>query len=71
MYLNYFKENEAGEGDNPPIGIILCTDKSETLVKYSTAGMPHHVFVSKYMTSLPSEKELEKIVLTEQEKRAA
>lgn len=55
MYLNYFKENEALEDDNPPIGIILCTDKSETLVKYATAGLAHHVFVSKYMTNLPSE----------------
>jgi predicted nuclease of restriction endonuclease-like (RecB) superfamily len=71
MYLNYFKENEAGEGDNAPIGIILCTDKSETLVKYATTGLPHHVFVSRYMTSLPSERELEKIVLEEQEKRGA
>ncbi len=71
MYLNYFKENEAAEGDNPPIGIILCTDKSETLVKYATAGLPHHVFVSRYMTSLPSEQDLEKIVLEEQEKRTA
>lgn len=71
VYLNYFKENEAGEGDNAPIGIILCTDKSETLVKYATTGLPHHVFVSRYMTSLPSEQELEKIVLEEQEKRGA
>jgi predicted nuclease of restriction endonuclease-like (RecB) superfamily len=71
MYLNYFKDNEAAEGDNPPIGIILCTDKSETLVKYATAGLAHHVFVSRYMTSLPTEQELEKIVLEEQEKRSA
>jgi predicted nuclease of restriction endonuclease-like (RecB) superfamily len=69
MYLNYFKENEAAEGDNPPIGIILCTDKSETLVKYATSGLAHHIFVSQYMTSLPSEQELQKIVLQEQEKR--
>jgi predicted nuclease of restriction endonuclease-like (RecB) superfamily len=71
MYLNYFKETEAAEGDNAPIGIILCTDKSETLVKYATTGLPHHVFVSRYMTSLPSEQELEKIVLEEQEKRTS
>jgi len=70
MYLNYYKDNEAGEGDNPPIGIILCTDKSETLVKYATAGLAQHVFVSRYMTSLPSELELQKIVLEEQEKRS-
>jgi nuclease YhcG-like protein len=71
MYLNYFEENEAAKGDSPPIGIILCTDKSETLVKYATAGLAHHVFVSRYMTSLPTEQELEKIVLEEQEKRSA
>ena len=68
MYLNYFSENEANEGDNPPIGIILCTDKSETLVKYATSGLAHNVFVSKYMTNLPSEKELEKIILEEQKR---
>jgi hypothetical protein len=71
MYLNYFKENEAAEDDNPPIGIILCTDKSETLVKYATAGLAHNVFVSKYMTSLPSEEELGRVVLQEQEKHQA
>lgn len=71
MYLNYFKENESAEGDNPPIGIILCTDKSETLVKYATSGLPQNVFVSKYMTNLPSEKELQKIVAIEREKQRA
>jgi predicted nuclease of restriction endonuclease-like (RecB) superfamily len=71
MYLNYFKENEAGEGDNPPIGIILCADKSETLVKYATAGLPQPIFVSKYMTNLPSEKELKGIIEEEQQKKIA
>ncbi|MBN8853531.1 MAG: DUF1016 family protein [Sphingobacteriales bacterium] len=42
--------------------MILCADRNETLVKYATAGMAHHVFVSKYMTSLPSEKELAAII---------
>jgi predicted nuclease of restriction endonuclease-like (RecB) superfamily len=68
MYLNYFKENEAGEGDNPPIGIILCADKSETLVKYSTSGLANTVFVSKYMTNLPTEKQLQYIISEEREK---
>lgn len=68
MYLNYFKENEAGEGDNPPIGIILCADKSETLVKYVTAGLAQPIFVSKYMTNLPSERELQGIIEEEREK---
>ncbi|HEV3327387.1 MAG TPA: PDDEXK nuclease domain-containing protein [Puia sp.] len=68
MYLNYFAENEAGEGDNPPIGIILCADKSETLVKYATAGLPQPIFVSKYMTNLPSERELQDIIEEERQK---
>lgn len=68
MYLNYFKENESGEEDNPPIGIILCADKSETLVKYATAGLPQPIFVSKYMTNLPSERELQGIIEEEQRK---
>ncbi|GGB17916.1 PDDEXK nuclease domain-containing protein [Puia dinghuensis] len=69
MYLNYFKENEAAEGDNLPIGIILCTDKSETLVKYATSGLAQKVFVSKYMTKLPSEKLLQQLISKEREKR--
>jgi len=68
VYLNYYKENEIFEGDNHPIGIILCAGKSETLVKYATAGLAHHVFVSKYMTSLPSESELKKIIVEEQQR---
>jgi len=68
VYLNYFKENETSEGDNSPIGIILCAGKSETLVKYATSGMAHHVFVSKYMTNLPTESELQKIIVEGRQK---
>lgn len=62
MYLNYYKENESHNGDNPPIGIILCSGKNEALVKYATMGLPQQVFVSKYLVNLPSEKELQNIV---------
>jgi len=68
VYLNYYKENETHEGDNPPVGIILCAGKNETLVRYATSGLAHHVFVSKYMTNLPSEAELAEIIKEEQEK---
>jgi predicted nuclease of restriction endonuclease-like (RecB) superfamily len=68
VYLNYFRENEMHEGDNPPIGIILCANKNENLVKYATANLPQQVFVSKYLINLPSEKELEKIIEEEQNK---
>jgi hypothetical protein len=68
MYLNYYKENESTTGDNPPIGIILCSGKDEPLVKYATMGLPQQIFVSKYLVNLPSEKELKRIVEDEKEK---
>lgn len=68
MYLNYYKENESHNRDNPPIGIILCSGKNEALVKYATMGLPHSIFVSKYLVNLPSEQELLKIVEEEREK---
>ena len=52
-----------------PIGIILCTGKNEALVKYATMNLPQQVFVSKYLINLPSEKELQKIIEEEKEKR--
>jgi predicted nuclease of restriction endonuclease-like (RecB) superfamily len=69
MYLNYYKENEFTNGDNDPIGIILCSGKNETLVKYATMGLPQQVFVSKYLINLPSVEALQKIIEIEKEKR--
>lgn len=68
VYLNYYKEHETNEGDNPPIGIILCAGKNENLVKYSTVGLPQQVFVNKYMINLPNEADLRKIIEIEQQK---
>ena len=62
MYLNYYKENESEMTDNPPLGIILCSGKNEALVKYATMGLAQKVFVSKYLVSLPTEKELQMVV---------
>ena len=62
VYINYYKENYMQSDDNPPIGIILCAGKSEALVKYATAGLSQNIFVSKYLTSLPTELELENII---------
>lgn len=69
VYLNYYKDNEFTNGDNDPIGIILCSGKNEALVKYATMGLPQQVFVSKYLINLPSEEELQKIIEEEKEKR--
>ena len=44
--------------DNPPVGILLCTEKGETTVQYATSGLSEQIFVQKYKLNLPSEKEL-------------
>jgi predicted nuclease of restriction endonuclease-like (RecB) superfamily len=68
VYLNYYREQEMTEGDNPPIGIILCAQKNDTLVRYATTGMAEQLFVSKYQMNLPSEEELQQLVREEQER---
>lgn len=68
VYLNYYAENEIIEGDNPPVGIILCASKNARLVKYATAGMAQQIFVSKYLVHLPSEDELAHFIQQEQDK---
>ncbi|MDR0987930.1 MAG: PDDEXK nuclease domain-containing protein [Prevotellaceae bacterium] len=62
MYLNYFKEEVMQADDNLPIGILLCTEKGDTLVKYATAGLDPNIFVQKYMVQLPSEEEIERFI---------
>jgi predicted nuclease of restriction endonuclease-like (RecB) superfamily len=69
LYLNYYKDNEMHENDNPPIGIILCAGKGETVVKYATGGMSENLFVSQYLTDLPTETQLKRIIDEEQSKR--
>ena len=58
FYLNYFKENVKEEGENDPIGLILCARKDDILAKYVLGGLSNKVFASKYKLALPSEKEL-------------
>ncbi|HJJ48524.1 MAG TPA: PDDEXK nuclease domain-containing protein [Methanocorpusculum sp.] len=65
MYLNWFRENMMAEGDNPPVGIVLCPDKSDEVVRYATAGLSNEVFVSKYSSVLPSPEVLEKFMRDE------
>lgn len=62
FYLNYYKDNETGETDNPPIGIILCTDRKTSTVKYATGSLDNHLFVSRYKIQLPTVKELEDFI---------
>jgi predicted nuclease of restriction endonuclease-like (RecB) superfamily len=64
LYLNYYKDNEMAETDNPPIGLILCGDKNETLVKYTT-NIDNQLFVSQYLVNLPKKKVLENFMKRE------
>lgn len=59
MYVRYFEDKMRKEGDNPTIGLILCTEKDKTVVKYSLLNESKQIFASKYMTYLPTEKELQ------------
>lgn len=65
MYLNYYKSEIMQSDDNPPIGILLCTEKGDTLVKYATAGLDPNIFVQKYMVQLPSEEEIKNFIVRE------
>lgn len=65
VYLNYYKDNEMSDGDNPPIGLILCGSKGEALAKYATSGMDNQLFVSKYLVQLPDRKVLENFIRKE------
>ena len=68
-YVSYFRENEMNLGDNPPVGILLCTRKGDKMVEYALAGMDNDLFVSTYMLSLPDKKTLQEFLLKEIEKR--
>ena len=64
-YVGYYKKNEMIEGDNPPVGILLCTDKGSQMVEYALSGMDNQLFVSTYMLHLPDKKKLEEFMLKE------
>lgn len=68
MYIRMFDDLKKQDDDNPTIGIILCTEKDETVVKYSILNDSKQLFATKYMLYLPTEEEL--IAEIEREKRA-
>ena len=53
LYVNYLKDKEKLQGENDPVGIILCTDKKRTVVEYALGGMSNKIFASKYRLQLP------------------
>ena len=63
LYMNYYKHEVMQADDNPPIGLLLCTDYGETTVQYATEGLSQNMFVSKYRLQLPSEEEMRKYLI--------
>jgi predicted nuclease of restriction endonuclease-like (RecB) superfamily len=61
-YLNWFRAHEMVADDNPPVGILLCTETNHTLVEYALAGMDNHLFVSKYQLALPDKEEMRRFL---------
>jgi predicted nuclease of restriction endonuclease-like (RecB) superfamily len=65
MYTGYYEENELKESENPPVGLILCTDKNEAVVRYTMRKVDQQVFAARYQVYLPSEEELREELIRE------
>jgi predicted nuclease of restriction endonuclease-like (RecB) superfamily len=61
-YVSWYKKNIMNEGDNPPVGILLCTQRDHSLVEYALAGMDNGLFVSKYQLELPKKEEMQRFI---------
>lgn len=58
-YVSYYHHHEMTPGDQPPVGILLCTQKNHEMVQYALAGMTNKLFVSRYQLALPAASEME------------
>ena len=67
MYVNYYKKTQMIEGENEPIGILLCADKDDAVVEMTLGDEIKNVYASKYLTYLPTKEELIKIIKDEKE----
>ena len=56
LYLNYAREHWVREGENPPVGLILCSEKDEALAQYALDGLSNNVMAAEYRINLPNEK---------------
>lgn len=61
-YVSWYRKNMMTDGDNPPVGILLCTDKNHALVEYALAGMDNNLFVSKYQLELPKKEDMQRFI---------
>jgi len=60
--VSWYRQHMMSEGDNPPIGILLCTDKNHALAEYALAGMDNKLFVSKYQLELPAREAMQRFI---------
>ena len=67
-YVNYYRKNEMADGDQPPIGLLLCTHKDVSLAEYTLGGMDENLFVSSYKTALPEAEKLQRFLNKEARK---
>jgi hypothetical protein len=67
FYLNWWKKHGMDEGDQLPVGILLCSDRDRTKVEFATAGMDNKLFVSRYLMALPSAKQLQEFIERDRE----
>jgi len=58
LYTGYYEKENMDKDENPPIGLILCADKNDAVVKYALSENQRKIFISRYQTYLPTEKEL-------------
>jgi len=61
-YVSWYKKNIMTDSDNPPVGILLCTQKNHTLVEYALAGMDNALFVSRYQVELPKKEDMQRFI---------
>ena len=58
LYLNYARAHWMLNGENPPVGLILCAEKDHAVARYALEGLPNKVMAANYRTALPDEKTL-------------
>lgn len=61
-YVSWYRKNMVANDDNPPVGILLCTQKDHALVEYAIAGMDNYLFVSKYQLELPKKEDIQRFL---------
>ena len=71
FYLNWWKQNVTTADEQPPVGILLCSDRDHAKVEYATAGMDNKLFVSRYLVVLPSEEQLRRFLETDRARTEA